>query len=695
VILKKLTLENFRQYLGRQEIIFASGKQKNVTLIHGENGFGKTCFLNALLWGFYGHGGFTPDLPKPEQILPDSIRESSRRPEEEVARVSIIFDHGGETYSLNRTTTLAKERASKGEDSELELSVLKVDGQTINCASPREAQRIIDSILPPELRELLFFNGERIDHLAMEQNAEEISDAVRRMLGLKLLDDTIADLLSPNVRNRFSQEWRNNTDEETAQLLDEEQKAIAELATKRDSLETCKKNQSAVDEEIKEIDRRLDANREARELQRRRVTLEAEQTEKQSALKEQEKQLAELIAADGYTLFCTGLVREGKEITHELRAAGRIPARVMNDFIQDLLNAGKCICGCALPEGSEAWKSVEAQLTKAGDPEFNNAVRDLDRAIGVIESTVTRTQEALRRHVQDRDHLVERLRLIREDLDEIRERLGSKDDQEVHQLESDREKKQLRLRDLDREEGRLNTAVDDGELKLRQIQESLRVKQQKGVEAARAKRRLERVDEVANLLKEILASESEDLGKELGKEIERVFSRVTLQDYRLELTPEFTLRLSKSIRTESGLVSVEVAHGQGHRQVMSLVFISSLVALAQRRNEIPSIMKDLQGGDYPLVMDSPFGQLGEEFRGAIAKNVPQLAPQAIVLVSSSQYRGEVERELGSSNRIGRRYYLRYHAPSKREDAAGKLTLGGSTFEIYKKDEPEHTEIVEV
>ena len=694
MILKKLTLENFRQYLGRHEIVFASGKTKNVTLIHGENGFGKTCFLNSLLWGFYGQEGLTPDLPKPEQLLPDTVRATSKRPLETSARVSIVFEHNGDTYTLTRSITLAQERDSKGEDSTLELSILKVDGQTLN-PNPRDAQRIINSILPPELRDLLFFNGERIDHLAMEQNAARIRDAVRRMLGLQLLEDAIKDLQSQNVRGKFCQDLRNNTDEETARLLDEQQRKTAELEEKQRELETRRLNQRALQEEIDAIDARLEANREARELQQRRSALESEQGEKQKALKELERQLAELIATDGYTLFCVGLVREGKQITHTLRTEGRIPARVMNDFIQDLLKAGKCICGCALPSGGEAWKAVEAQLTKAGDPEFNNAVRDLDRAIGVIESTVNRTQEALRRAVQDRDHLVERLSLIHEDISEITEKIGSKEDQEVHKLESGRETKKLRKEELLVEEGSLRKALEVLESDLRRIHEDLKVRQQRDQQAALAQRRLDRVDTVVGILREILELESKDLVEQLGKEIERVFSRVTLQDYRLKLTEDFTLCLLKSIKTESGHVTVDVAHGQGHRQVMSLVFISSLVALAQRRNEIPTIMKDLEGGDYPLVMDSPFGQLGEEFRGAIAKNVPKLAPQAIVLVSSSQYRGEVERELGSSSRIGRRYALRYHAPSKRDDAAATLTLGGSEMKIYQKDETEHTEIVEL
>jgi len=41
----------FRQFRGRQEIVFSNLQSRNVTLIHAENGFGKTALLNALLWG--------------------------------------------------------------------------------------------------------------------------------------------------------------------------------------------------------------------------------------------------------------------------------------------------------------------------------------------------------------------------------------------------------------------------------------------------------------------------------------------------------------------------------------------------------------------------------------------------------------------------------------------------------------------
>lgn len=694
MILKKIVFDNFRQYLGRQEIILSSGKNKNVTIIHGETGYGKTCFLNGLLWGFYGSDGLTKDLPKPENIIPDSVRENSTHPNDDLASVEIMFKHGDRDYTLVRSISLAQERATKGQDTVLEMSILEPDGRTIRVED-REAQKMIDSILPRDLRELVFFNGERIDHLAMEENALQIRDAVRGMLGLQLIDQAIADLKSQNVRGAILADIKTGADEETQRLIDDEAKKRKQLETKRSDLEACEKNQRAVIEKLAIISAKLEANKEARELQQRRSVFEAELAERQTLLQSLEKQLSELISHDAYTLFCSDLVERGKAITHVLRAEGRIPARVMNDFINDLLKAGQCICGTCLPEGSEAWKNVEQQLTKAGDPEFNRAVGDLDKAIGAIEASIGRTAANLTRLVGDRGEVVGRIGELKEELEEIKEALGNKDDEEVHKLEAQREKEDLRKEELLREQGALNQVISGLESELDQLTKRIKEKQGLATQAEKARKRLTRLDETVDLLKNILKLESDDLRSELAGEIERIFRQIIMHDYRLELTEEFALRLYKYIPGATGKTKVDVATSTGQRQMMSLVFIASLVALAQRRNKIPTILKDLHGGDYPLVMDSPFGQLGDEFRAAIAKHVPALAPQSIVLVSSSQYKGDVERELGESHRVGRRYILRYHAPSKRDDARESITLAGKELQIYQKDETEHTQILEV
>jgi DNA sulfur modification protein DndD len=490
-------------------------------------------------------------------------------------------------------------------------------------------------------------------------------------------------------------EIQENADEETAQLIEQEASKQVSLDRKKLALETCKENQQGVAKRLEAISANLEANRVARELQQRRTLLANDLLGRQNDLQDLEKQLGELISKESYSLFCSELIEKGESITHRLRAEGRIPARVMNDFIEDLLKAEECICGTCLPKDSEKWKRVSEQLTKAGDPEFNRAVGDLDKGIGAIKASIARTRESLGHLVGRRSELIDRITAIKEEQAEIQENLDAQEDQEVRQLENERERQESRQADLHREEGALQNEIQTITSDLQKLREQIAEREIQLEEGQKAQRRLQRLDETANLLEQILQLESDDLRRELGHEIERVFSLITVQDYRLRLTEEFSLKLTKSMMGPTGRVEVDVGHSTGHRQVMSLVFIASLVALAQRRNDIGSILRNLQGGDYPMIMDSPFGQLGGNFRSSIAHHVPALAPQCIVLVSSSQYEGEVEKELGASDRIGKRYLLIYKGPSKKDEAKDQVAINGIQYTVYHEDQNEHTHLEEI
>ena len=49
-----LELNDFRQYHGKQRIVFSRGEKANVTLVIGANGAGKTHLLEAINWCLYG-----------------------------------------------------------------------------------------------------------------------------------------------------------------------------------------------------------------------------------------------------------------------------------------------------------------------------------------------------------------------------------------------------------------------------------------------------------------------------------------------------------------------------------------------------------------------------------------------------------------------------------------------------------------
>ena len=52
-----------------------------------------------------------------------------------------------------------------------------------------------------------------------------------------------------------------------------------------------------------------------------------------------------------------------------------------------------------------------------------------------------------------------------------------------------------------------------------------------------------------------------------------------------------------------------------------------------------------ESSTFTIVMDSPFGSLDEIYRRQVAKSIPKLANQLIILVTKTQWRGEVQEEV--------------------------------------------------
>lgn len=97
---------------------------------------------------------------------------------------------------------------------------------------------------------------------------------------------------------------------------------------------------------------------------------------------------------------------------------------------------------------------------------------------------------------------------------------------------------------------------------------------------------------------------------------------------------------------------------------------------------------------FPIVMDSPFGTLDEMYRRQIAKTIPNLANQLVVLVTKTQWRGEVAQEM--ANYIGREYILTYNSP-KLDCEEDSIQINSDRYSLVRQspNEFEYTEIIEV
>lgn len=683
MILERLVIENFRQFKGRQEIVFSDLRDRNVTIVHAENGFGKTTLLKALLWVLYGKDGLKDDFEKPDSILHEGLAYRAKDPNAVTATVELAFKHDNDRYILTRQLSLAQQRLDAGKTT-LTLEVMK-DGQTFSLDRP---QQRIQAIVPDGISGFLFFNGERINYLAEERNSAQVTEAIHQMLGLKLLRTTIDDLRHQNVRGKLRSEQKESTSEEKRELIERLaglEAEATELAGKRTQ---TLGNLSAIASELETVDAKLAANQKAHELQNKRIRLTKERDELIGRRDEIARRLGKLIAEDGYTLFTSGLIKRGQEIVARLRSEGKIPARVLNTFLQELIDSGTCICKRHLGEGTPEREAVESLLTIAGDQEFNNAVGALDHAIGLIEGLIGTTQTQLQQLNTERLELIRDIRERDEEIEEIHQQLGGKDDEEVQQLEEKRKSLQLERDAQNSVLGRIEGQIEATKEAKAALENQIRQIADKEEAAARAQRRVDAVEDCAEILENILKAETEDLRPLLNNEIDSHFRKIMAKDYWAELTENYTLRIRKRVAgSDGGEAEIDAALSTGERTVTSLVFIASLVALAKRRSEIPTILRDLAGSAYPVAIDSPFGSLSI-FRDGVARNIPELAPQVLLLVSPEQYNGQVERALNETGRVGKRYYLAYHGPTMPERANPDLVVNGQAIQQYF---PEKTE----
>ena len=194
----KLELENFGAY-GEKQTFQLDGQnaKKNIILIGGKNGCGKTTFLDSLYIVLYGKQiqQVRESSSSYDQFLKDYIHNNIS----EGATISLTLDipreGGHKRYKVIRHWRNTNDRLK----------------ETFEVQSDEEDQKvveenwpiIINEILPIRLSKLFFFDGEKIESLAdLSASKDVLNDAINTLLGLDITDRLINDLGHLKRRNK-------------------------------------------------------------------------------------------------------------------------------------------------------------------------------------------------------------------------------------------------------------------------------------------------------------------------------------------------------------------------------------------------------------------------------------------------------------------------------------------------------------
>lgn len=666
--INKLILNNFFRYYGKQEIIFSTDKHKNVTVLRGENGVGKTTLLNAFYWVMYG------DVLSPLKIsnmLNYKAAEELKPMNLAYCSVELEFEDRGIIYNILREQRFNKEGDKLIGEKNIKPYITYKDIRTGNYIEIAEKD-FMDSIIPKRLRHFFFFDGERINRLAQVDGKEEVKKAILDILGLTTIDNSQKDL--EMIRNEYLRELARNSN-------DDEKKYGKELESKEGELEEFenilkKRNEEELkyNEELKRITKYLEqSNSEiVRARQKELKTIEKDINATEKNLENIKANIRNHISKKLKVAIISEYFKDIAGYLEDKREKGELPSDIKIQFIDDILARGRCICGCDLKKGTEEYETVEKLKSVAGRSELDDAYSKITSYMKYINNQED-FFDVLDELNQQELEIYDRIDELKNRKEKISKELLNSDDEKISYYENQRIKLTYELNEINKLIGKTENEIQQVKKDIEKIRGKIKLCSVNNSIAKRTKDKIDTVERLIDLNNEIKTSFVETTRCELDAKIKEVFSKITRKDYRIPvLTKDFELKIVNSENQEQSQV---LSTGEG--QITSLSFIGSLVEYAREKTK-QEFLSDFSGGDYPIVMDSPFGNLDTTHTSNVAQNIGKLASQVIIVVSDKQWNKDVEDNI--KHQVGKMYKM-YDENDKGDDVLETTTIEEELYNV--------------
>ncbi|MER7662057.1 DNA sulfur modification protein DndD [Streptomyces sp. NPDC096193] len=631
MLLRKITLEEFGAYRGKQSLDLTPKKNKPIILIGGLNGCGKTTLLDAIQLVLYGaRARCSGRANKPYETY---LRESINRQADPSRGSAITLEFTVTVDGREHYYRVIRNWRTSGKSVNEFLSVfvdeqfgdklkpgrgVEPEGKFSRLLSEGWADHIED-LLPLEVASLAFFDGEKIESLADPERASSvIESAVHALLGVSTVQQLRTDLVALQRRQKLSDEEQHLMDD-IHTLERERETVLAQHGTAHQELA----NRRTV--ELGQAKRRLDSLERAfadagGSLFERRVELETEHKQVSAQLAELRAGLAQVAAGPLPLLMLRDQLKKvRKQAESEQTAAGVSQVLEIlterDQWVLDLLPAA------ARKEIVDKLEADRVERSKLADLEVRfNLPHDALAQLAVLDEVLVRD----RAHGAD---LLKQAAETAEHLDQLDRQLAAVPEQsKVEALQREREEQ---LQAVAREEAAYERhAAQLDELKRRRdsVTESLKRAHK---EFVRTKVKAEEVERIKTYSERARAT----LERFRGALLQRHTSRLEVamlqsfkdlmrkqglvQDIRID-TSKFTLTLTdaEGERIDPGRLSA------GERQLLAVSLLWGLMKVA--------------GNRLPNVIDTPLGRLDSRHREHLVDRYFPNASRQVLLLSTDE-----------------------------------------------------------
>ncbi len=635
MIINKLKLNNFGIYSGEHTFDLKPKRDKNIVLIGGQNGNGKTTFFEAIRLCLYGAKVLDGVFKRKEyeKYLLEKIHNNPlKKVFNDSAYVELEFQYSTlgeiETYRIIRSWKEIKKNVVE------EFFNIEKNKKTLDL-DPDQWQEFINGLIPPGLSKLFFFDGEKLQNLAGDSKDDhQLGDSFDSLMGIDLAEKLIADLKIYSSKNLKT--LSNEDNSKLKELEDQKENFLRSIEVLIYSKAEVKTKIDSINLSIEKVDEKISL--EGGSFAVKRDMLEEEKKKLELKSVEAEEQMRELCLGRLPFMFSSDINKSlKKSLTKERESRKKV---IFNDTLNEKFSL--------MREGLANNKKVSDKFSKK---------EDLDELLGLIESELKVNSKSIdKKQVHSiSDEEVQKISFLFDIVE-------SEDKEKFLKLSKEYEIFSKKIHILERqitfapEESTIKPYLDhinDLNRKLgyyeSQIKHLDEEKIKKMFDVEKIKREIKKLEEKAKFKKGLKnkAMIVEKVQKVLGK-YNNEFKKLKIEEFTEEfiksfnflmrkkdlcnkievnpLTYEVTLYNSKNQKIPKRMLSA------GEKQIYALSVLWTLTKISKR--------------SLPFIIDTPMGRLDKEHRDSFVLNfLPKAGQQLIILSTNSEIDLEYAKQL--------------------------------------------------
>ncbi|WP_297639070.1 AAA family ATPase [uncultured Clostridium sp.] len=647
-----ITMNKFRQYYNKQKIEFAIGN-KNITIVFGENGKGKTGIFRALVFGIFGDRYINQDNKNDDIHLVNfnRLEESKGSPVE--AWVEVKFKHKDIEYIIKRIIVGYRiNNKIIEEEKDVYLAIKDEVGnyRVKDQMTIEEKNKIINSIFDSKIKDFFLFDAEKIDTLAKtnKESKKEVEEGIKNLLKIDKLQKAII------ITNDLVREERKNISNRSNDIkvveCEEKIKGLEEAIRDCEEKIDRKKNDSAAcTEEINRIEKKLRENEKIKLIQDKISEKKSFKLNKIDFLKLEKQGLQEKSFSKCHMFLMDPYYEMAKSYLNQIAIKQKdlIPLEVIEKSLNDK------ICSCCkvnLEKNIEAYNEILKLKENFKRSELTPLISNITNSISEFLQEKENELKSIKSKLKKIRILKDEIDDVQNEIEEYEQKIKTMSNASVNLQELENAKKrneankieiQEEIRSLELKKENLVDALKDTNKKYHRVISANK-------ELQFDKRKLEYIEKLKISLEEILNGYSDSMRKQLMNETTNIFKK--LIDRRdKDLINNILINTKYEIEVINRLGTIITQDiSQGQRQIVALSFITALAKVAGGSG---------QEIDFPLFMDTPFGRVSGNNRDNLIENIPQLANQWILLLTDTEFTINEEKKIKEIGKLGKWYRL--------------------------------------